>query len=39
MTKDQIKDAPDYDADRWTDDTRTQHSDYYGRYAGPYSDV
>ena len=26
----QIKDAPDYDADRWDDDTRTQHGDYYG---------
>ena len=33
MTKDQIKDAPDYDADRWDDDTRTQHGAYYGRYG------
>ena len=33
MTKDQIKDAPDYDADRWTDDTRTQHDAYYSPYS------
>jgi hypothetical protein len=33
MTKDQIKDAPDYDAEHWTDDTRTQHGEYYGRYS------
>jgi hypothetical protein len=31
-TKDQIKDAPDWDADRWRDDAyRMSHSDYYGR--------
>ena len=33
MTKDQIKAAPDYDAEHWTDDTRTQHGEYYGRYS------
>lgn len=38
MTKDQIKDAPDYDADAWGDDTRRdefrgQHDDYYRDYA------
>ncbi len=33
MTKEQIKDAPDYDADRWDDDTRSQHGDYYGPYS------
>jgi len=33
MTKEQIKDAPDYDAEHWTDDTRTQHGEYYGRYS------
>jgi hypothetical protein len=32
-TKDQIKDAPDWDADRWRDAAyRTAHSDYYGRF-------
>jgi len=34
MTKDQIKGAPDYDAENWTDDSRTQHGDYYGPYSG-----
>ena len=33
MTKDQIKAAPDYDADHWDDDSRTQHGDYYGPYS------
>src|SRR5215203_2164445 len=33
MTKDEIKSAPDYDADSWTDDTRDRHADYYGRYS------
>ena len=33
MTKDQIKNAPDYDADAWNDDTRTQHGEYYGPYS------
>ena len=33
MTKDQIKGAPDYDADRWNDDSRTQHGDYYSPYS------
>jgi hypothetical protein len=33
MTKDQIKDAPDYEADRWDDDARTRHGDYYGPYS------
>ncbi len=33
MTKDQIKDAPDYEAEGWNDDTRAQHGDYYGPYS------
>ena len=33
MNKDQIKNAPDYDADRWDDDSRTQHGDYYSPYS------
>jgi len=33
MTKDQIKGAPDYDAEHWNDDSRTQHGDYYGPYS------
>jgi len=33
LTKDQVKDAPDYDADRRDDpDYRGQHSDYYSRF-------
>jgi hypothetical protein len=32
-TKDQIKDAPDWDADRYRDETyRTSLGDYYGRF-------
>jgi hypothetical protein len=33
MTKDQIKAAPDYDADNWDDDARTRHGDYYSPYS------
>jgi hypothetical protein len=33
MTKDQINGAPDYDAEHWTDDTRTQHDAYYSPYS------
>ena len=33
MAKDQIKDAPDYNAERWTGDTRTQHGAYYSPYS------
>ena len=33
MTKDQIKGAPDYDAEHWNDDSRTQHGDYYSPYS------
>ena len=33
MTKDQVKNAPDYDADTWNDETRTQHGEYYGPYS------
>ena len=33
MTKEQIKEAPDYDKDNWGDDSRTRHSDYYGAYV------
>ena len=33
LTKEQIKGAPDWDADQRDDAAyRTQHSDYYGRY-------
>ena len=34
MTKDQIKDAPDYDSSTWDDDARTRTGDYYGPYSG-----
>ena len=33
MTKEQIKAAPDHDADRWGDETRDQHADYYGPFS------
>ncbi len=33
MTKDQIKGAPDYDADHWNDDSRSKHGDYYSPYS------
>jgi len=33
LTKDQIRDAPDYDAEQWNDDTRSQHGDYYRRHT------
>jgi len=33
MTKDQIKDAPDYDKDTWDDDARTSHGSYYTPYS------
>ncbi len=33
MAKDEIKSAPDYNADNWTDESRGQHGDYYGRYS------
>ncbi|MDQ6525727.1 PRC-barrel domain-containing protein [Nocardioides sp. LHD-245] len=33
MTKEQIKSAPDYEAERWNDESREQHSDYYGPYS------
>ena len=33
MTKDQIKGAPDYDADDWNDNTRSQTGDYYSPYS------
>ena len=33
MTKDQVKNAPDYDADTWNDQTRTQHGEYYAPYS------
>jgi len=33
MTKDQIKEAPDFEQDRWEDDTyRSGFDDYYGPY-------
>jgi hypothetical protein len=33
LTKDQIRDAPDFDADTWTDEVRAQHGDYYTPYG------
>ena len=32
LTRDQIKQAPDFDAEHWSDDTRAQHGAYYDRY-------
>jgi hypothetical protein len=32
-TKDQIKDSPEYDPDRYDDEYRTRLGDYYGRYS------
>jgi hypothetical protein len=32
MTKDQIKDAPDYDSSTWDAETRTRTGDYYRPY-------
>jgi hypothetical protein len=29
MTKDQIRNAPDYDSDTWCAESRTAHEDYY----------
>ena len=34
MTKDEIKNAPDYDESTWDDTARTTHDDYYGRFSG-----
>jgi hypothetical protein len=34
MTKDQIKDAPDYEKSDWNDDSRVRHTDYYRPYSG-----
>jgi hypothetical protein len=33
MTKDQIKNAPEYDAEGWGDDARAAHGDYYRDYT------
>lgn len=33
MTKDQVKAAPDYDAETWNDETRTRHAEYYSPYS------
>jgi hypothetical protein len=33
MTKDAIKDAPDYDATDWDDESRRRHDDYYTGYT------
>jgi hypothetical protein len=32
-TKDQIKDSPEYDPDRYDDEYRTRLGDYYGQYS------
>ena len=33
MTKDQIKNAPDYDSDTWGEESRGAHQDYYAPYS------
>jgi len=33
LTKDQLVRAPDFAADEWDDDIRTQHEDYYTPYS------
>jgi len=33
MTKEQIKDAPDYEAESWDDNTRARHDEYYSSYS------
>jgi hypothetical protein len=33
MTKDQIKNAPDYDGDTWGAESRTAHEDYYLQFS------
>jgi len=33
MTKDQIKEAPDYERDSWGDESRGRHDDYYRVYT------
>jgi hypothetical protein len=33
MTKDQIKDAPDYDVDTWGAESRAAHEDYYHPFS------
>jgi hypothetical protein len=30
LTHDEVREAPEYDPDRWTDDERVQHGRYYG---------
>ena len=35
MTKDEIKNAPDYDESSYDDTTRTSHGDYYDRFIQP----
>ena len=39
MTKEQIQDAPDFEADDWRDDSRredsrSRHDDYYSEHSG-----
>ena len=33
MTKEQVKNAPDYDSDRWHADSRAAHEGYYWPYS------
>ena len=35
MTKEDIKNAPDYDESTWDDSARTSHRDYYDPYINP----
>ena len=35
MTKDEIKNAPDYDESSYDDTARTSHGDYYDRFIQP----
>ena len=34
MSKDEIKDAPDYDESGWNEDARTRHTHYYTPFTG-----
>jgi hypothetical protein len=33
MTKEEIKSAPEFDPDKWDDEARTRHDDYYRGYT------
>ena len=33
LSKDQVKDAPDYDSDNWDDELRRKHTEYYSSHG------